>query len=155
MEIQQRDNETLAAYVHQFKTEAKRCDFNSNTAAICIFKGLQNPHNIAAKIYEKGPQTLSEVIKLVEKFNKAQQVIATLTSSTVNMMLNDDQCFVSGMAGHIGHHYPNMQFINGKSLATSHKTPQIKSLHQEHTATTKGHAPCHVMATNIGQMTVP
>ena len=34
MEIQQRDNKTLAAYVHQLKTEAKRCDFNSDTATI-------------------------------------------------------------------------------------------------------------------------
>ena len=41
MEIQQRDNETLAAYVHHFKTDAKRCHFNSDTAVICIFvKGL-------------------------------------------------------------------------------------------------------------------
>ena len=36
MEIQQRDNETLAAYVIHFKMEAKRCDFNSGTDAIGI-----------------------------------------------------------------------------------------------------------------------
>ena len=41
MEIQQRENEMLAAYAHWFKTETKRYDFNSNTAAIHIFvKGL-------------------------------------------------------------------------------------------------------------------
>ena len=37
MEIQQRDNKTLAAYGHWFEAEAKRCDFNSDTTAICIF----------------------------------------------------------------------------------------------------------------------
>ena len=73
MEIQQRENETLAAYIHQFKTEVKRCDFNSDTTTICIFvQGLWDAHNIAAKIYEKEPQTLLEVIKLEEKFNVAQ-----------------------------------------------------------------------------------
>ena len=54
MEIQQRDSATLAAYVHWFKTEAKRCDFNSNTATIHIFiKGLWDTDNIIAKIYKK------------------------------------------------------------------------------------------------------
>ena len=57
MEIQQRDSETLAAFVHWFKTEAKRCDFNSDTVTIHIFvKGLWNVHNTAAKIYEKDPR---------------------------------------------------------------------------------------------------
>ena len=57
MEIQQRDNKTLAAYVHHFKTEAKSCDFNSDTATICILvQGLWDANNIAAKIYEKDPR---------------------------------------------------------------------------------------------------
>ena len=61
------DNKTLAAYVHQFKTEAKRYSFNSNTTTICIFiKGLQDAHNTIVKIYNKDPQTLSEVIILVK-----------------------------------------------------------------------------------------
>ena len=37
MEIQKRDTEILAEYVHCFKTEAKKCYFNSDTAAIPIF----------------------------------------------------------------------------------------------------------------------
>ena len=54
MEIQQRDNETLAANVYQFKTETKRCNFNSDSATIWILvKGLQDAHNIPEKIYEK------------------------------------------------------------------------------------------------------
>ena len=70
MEIWHRDNETLAAYVHHLKTKAKWYGFNSDTATICIFvNGLQDAHRIVAKVYEKDPQTLSEVIKLVEKLN--------------------------------------------------------------------------------------
>ena len=56
MEIQQRANQMQPAYVHHFKTEANRCDFNSYTAAIHIFgKGLRDTHNITVKIYEKDP----------------------------------------------------------------------------------------------------
>ena len=104
MEIQQKNNETLAAYIHWFKTEAKRSDFNSDTTAICIFvRSLWNAHSITAKNYKKDPQTLLETIKLVEKLNVAQ-VTVTLTSPTVNMMLKYDRCFVSSKSGHIGYH---------------------------------------------------
>ena len=37
MEIQQKDSETLTAYIHRFKKEAKHCDFNSHPAKIKIF----------------------------------------------------------------------------------------------------------------------
>ena len=59
-------------------------------------KGHWDAHTIAAMIYEKDPQTLSEVIRLVEKLNAAQQLTATLTPLTVSMMSNDDRCFVCG-----------------------------------------------------------
>ena len=60
MEIKQRDNETLAAYVHHFKMETKRCDFNSDIATIHIFvKDLWDTHNITGKVYENDSQTLS------------------------------------------------------------------------------------------------
>ena len=63
MEIQQKANETLAAYIHHFKMEVKRCNFNDDTSAIHIFiKGLRNAHNITEKVYKKAPQNLSEVI---------------------------------------------------------------------------------------------
>ena len=43
MEIQQKDQESLAAYIHRFKREAERCKFNNNAATIWIFtKGLKN-----------------------------------------------------------------------------------------------------------------
>ena len=48
MEIQQKEKESLAAYIHQFKREANRCNFNNNTATIGIFiKGLRNAHTLA------------------------------------------------------------------------------------------------------------
>ena len=56
MDIQQWEKEALAAYVHQFRTEAKQCYFMNDAATIRIFiKGLKNIHSIAARIYEKDP----------------------------------------------------------------------------------------------------
>ena len=104
LDIQQKDNESLAAYIHRFKREAKRCNFTNNAATIRIFvKGLKNAHTLAACIYEKGPQTLTDVISEVEKLQAAQQLTATLLpSSTVNVMTNEgDQCFQCQELGHI------------------------------------------------------
>ena len=54
MEIQQKDNESLAAYVHHFNTAAKWYIFDNETDAICIFvKGLQDAHSTASKIYKR------------------------------------------------------------------------------------------------------
>ena len=68
MDIQQTDKESLVTYVHRFKQEANRCKFNNDAATIRSFlKGLKNAHTIATKVYKKGPQTLAEIIKEVEK----------------------------------------------------------------------------------------
>ena len=72
-------------------------------------KGLWDAHTTIAKIYEKNPQTLSEVIRIVEKFNEAQQVTAMLTPFMVSMMSNDGRCFVCGQTGHFCCHGPNVQ----------------------------------------------
>ena len=54
MEIQQKDQESLAAYKHRFKREAERCNFNDNAATIQIFvKGLKNAPTLAAHAYKK------------------------------------------------------------------------------------------------------
>ena len=54
MDIQQKDKESLAAYIHRFKREAKRCNFTNNGATIRIFvKGIKNAHTLAAHVYEK------------------------------------------------------------------------------------------------------
>ena len=55
MEIQQKEKESLAVYIHHFKREARRCNFTNSAATIRIFvKGLKNAHTIATWVYEKG-----------------------------------------------------------------------------------------------------
>ena len=96
MEIQQKEKETLAAYIHYFKREASRCKFNNDAATIRIFiKGLKNVHTLATRVYEKGPQSLADAIKEVEKLQAAQQLTSTLLpSSAVNTMSsNEDKWF--------------------------------------------------------------
>ena len=89
---------------------AKQCAFDNDTVAIHIFvKGLRDAPTIASKIYEKDPQTLAEVIRLVEKLSAAHQLTATLTPATVSMMPGDDKFFVCGQTGHIGHHCSDVQ----------------------------------------------
>ena len=103
MEIQQKDNETLAAYVHCLKTAAKECSFDNDTVVIHIFvKVLQDADTTTAKIYEKDSQTLSEVIRTVEKSYAAQQLTATLTTSVVFIRSYDDICFVCRWMCHFG-----------------------------------------------------
>ena len=66
MEIQQKDSETLTAYIHRFKKEAKHYDFDSHPAKIRIFlKGLINSSKIAPRVYEKGPGTIEDAINIV------------------------------------------------------------------------------------------
>ena len=47
------------------------------------------------KVYEKGPQSLADAIREVEKLQAAQQLTSTLLPpSSVNIMSNDDdKCF--------------------------------------------------------------
>ena len=48
METWQNEKESLAVYIHHFKTGAKRCNFKNNTATIRKFvKGLKNAHSSA------------------------------------------------------------------------------------------------------------
>ena len=109
MEIQQKDKESLAAYIHQFKREANRCKLNNDAATIRIFiKGFRNAHTLATRVYEKGPQSLADVIREVEKLQVAQQLTATLLpSSSVNVMSSDDdKCFQCQESGHMACHCP-------------------------------------------------
>ena len=104
MDIQQTDKESLATYVHRFKWEANRCRFDNDTATIRIFlKGLKNAHTIATKVYEKGPQTLAEAIREVEKLQAAQQITSSLLPApSVNTMSSDqDRCFQCQEVGHM------------------------------------------------------
>ena len=111
MDIQQRDKESLAAYIHRFKRDAKRYTFTNNAATIRIFvKGLKNTHTLAVHVYEKGPQTLTDAIMEVEKLQAAQQLTTTLLPlSTINVMSNEeDQCFQCQELGHIACCCPNI-----------------------------------------------
>ena len=104
MEIQQKERESLAAYIHRFKREANRCNFDNNVAMIWIFiKGLKNTHTLAACVYKKGPQNLADAIREVEKLQATQQLTATLLpSSMVNVMLSEDgKCFQCQESGHM------------------------------------------------------
>ena len=112
MDIQQTDKESLATYVHRFKWEANRCKFNNDATTIRIFlKGLKNVHTIATKVYEKGPQTLSEAIKEVEKLQAAQQITSSLlpTSSVNTMSSDNDRCFQCQEVGHMARYCPHIQ----------------------------------------------
>ena len=114
MDIQQRDKESLAAYIHRFKREVQRCNFTNNVVTIRIFvKGLKNAHTLAAYVYEKGPQTLADAISKVEKLQAVQQLTATLLpSSTGNVMSNkEEQFFQCQELGHITHHCPNVHCV--------------------------------------------
>ena len=111
MEIQQKEKESLAVYIHHFKREAKKCNFTNSAATIRIFvKGLKNAHTLAAQIYKKGPQSLADAISEVEKLQTVQQLTATLLpSSTVNVMSHEeDQCFQCQELGHIACHCHNV-----------------------------------------------
>ena len=92
MEIQQKDNETLAAYIHFLKQQWSN--------ALLTITPLQLK-------YKKDPQTLAKVIRLFEKLDAAQQLTTKLTPSTVSMMSNDDRCVVCGPMGHFGCHCPD------------------------------------------------
>ena len=104
MEIQQQEKESLAAYIHRFKTEAKRCNFTYDATTIRIFvKGLKNAHSLATCIYEKGPQMLTDAISEVEELNATEQLTATIIPpSRVNVMSDEeDCCFQCQEQGHI------------------------------------------------------
>ena len=88
MDIQQKEKESLAAYIHCFKREASRCKFDNDATTIRIFiKRLKNAHALATRVYEKGPQSLADAINEVEKLQAAQQLTSTLLPpSSVNVM---------------------------------------------------------------------
>ena len=104
MEIQQKDSETLTAYIHRFKKEAKHCNFDSQTAKIRIFlKGLINSSKIAPGVYEKGPTTIEDAIGIVEKISSAQCIAASFSQNhQISMMKR----------GSTDHHTPSQDCSN-------------------------------------------
>ena len=135
MDIQQTDKESLATYVHRFKWEASRCKFNNDAATIRIFlKGLKNAHTIATKVYEKGPQTLTEAIREVEKLQAAQQLTSTLLpTSLVNTMSSDnDRCFQCQEVGHMACYCPHIWCYDCDNYGMLPWTAQTRYCHLVH-----------------------
>ena len=133
--------------------ETKRSNFNGATTAIhIIIKDLWNAHSITAKVYEKDPQALSEVIKLVVKLKTAQQVTATLSLPMVNMMSNNDRWFVCSKTDQIGH--PLCSITTMKVLVIVPRNAQRKFSHQEHLIITIDHAPLMLQLQPQGQITI-
>ena len=104
MEIQQKDSETLMAYIHRFKKEAKHWDFDSHPAKIRIFlKGLINSSKIALGVYEKRPETIKDAISIVEKISSAQRIAASFSQNhQISMMKR----------GSTDHHTPSQDCSN-------------------------------------------
>ena len=140
MEIQQQEKKSLTAYVYQFKTEAKICNFTNDAATIRIFiKGLKNSHGLATCIYEKGPQTLSDTISKAKKLNVVQQLTAMISPpSTVNTMSNDeDCCFQHQEQGHIARNCPNIRSFKCDEygyivMACPHRIPPLGTPAKHH-----------------------
>ena len=112
MDIQQKEKESLAAYIHHFKWEASRGKFDNDTTTIRIFiKGLKKCNTLTTKVYEKGPQSLTDAIREVEKLQATQQLTSTLLPpSLVNIMLSDDdKCFQCQETGHMAHYCPHIR----------------------------------------------
>ena len=73
-----------------------------------FMKGLINAHTLAIKVYEKGPQSLADTIREVEKLQAAQQL--TLPPSSVNTMSSDDnKCFQCQETGHMACYCPHIR----------------------------------------------
>ena len=68
-------------------------------------------HTLATKVYEKGPQSLADTIKEVEKLQAAQQITSTLLPpSLVNTMSSDnDKCFQCQETGHMACYCPHIR----------------------------------------------
>ena len=112
MDIQPKEKESMAAYIHCFKREASRCKFDNDAATIRIFiKGLKIAHTLATRVYEKGPQSLADAIREVEKLQAAQQLKSTLLPpSSVNIMSSDDdKCFQCQETSHMAHYCPHIR----------------------------------------------
>ena len=149
MEIKQQEKESLAAHIHQIRTEARRCNFTSDAATIKIFiKGLKNVHILTTHIYEKGPQMLSDTISKVEKLNTVQQLTGMITPpSTVNMMSNDEYCcFQYQEQGRIAGNCPNIRCFKCNEYShiimdCPHRIPSLGTQAKHHQP--KPHKSCH------------
>ena len=82
------------------------------------------------KIYKKDPQTLSEVIRIVEKSNPAQQLTPKLVPSTVSMFV--DEWIILAITAHMH------SVTAAMNSATLHRIAPTRFLCQVHHATETG-----------------
>ena len=82
----------------------------NDTVTIIIFIKELKCTQLATRIYEKDPHTLTDATKEVEKFHTAQLTATIIPASTVNMMSNEeDQCLQCQESDNIAGHCPHMQ----------------------------------------------
>ena len=94
---------------------ASRHKFDNDATTIRIFiKGLKNAHTLATKVYEKGPQSLTDTVKEVEKLQAAQQLTSTLLPppSVNTMSSDDDKCFQCQETSHMAHYCPHIRYFD-------------------------------------------
>ena len=74
-------------------------------------KGLKNAHTQATRVYEKGPQSLADTIREVEKLQVTQELTSTLLPpSSVNIMSSDDdKCFQYQETDHMALYCPHIR----------------------------------------------
>ena len=72
MEIQQQEKESLAAYVHWFKTEAKDATLQMMPLPSESYQGTEECPQLGYPIYKKGPQMLTDAVLEVEKLYAVQ-----------------------------------------------------------------------------------
>ena len=108
--------------------------------------------HLAAGIYEKGPQALTDAISEVQKLQAAQQLTATLIpSSMVNIMSHEeDHCFQCQESGHIAHHCPNVCCLKCDEychivMDCPHRIPPSGTPGHYHRP--KSHRSCHTRST--------
>ena len=79
-------------------------------------------------MYEKGPQSLGDTIKKVEKLQAAQQIISTLLSpSLVNTVASDnDKYFQCQEISHMAHYCPHIRCFDAIIMDTSQQIDLTK-----------------------------
>ena len=134
-DIQQKENETLAANIYCFKTTANRCAFDNDTAAICIFvKGFRDAPTIVSKMYDKDPKLWlrsSDLLMNSVQHTNWQLHYLLLQSVWCPVMINvlsvDRQVILAATA--------LSSVMAVMNLATLPRTAPTRFLHQEHHAT--------------------
>ena len=102
------------------------------------------------KFTKSDSQTLTEVIRIVEKFDATQKLTAMLIPSMVSKMSNEDRCFVCGQTGFFAITASIHSVAGVMNSAALYKTAPTRFLPQEHLTTQIGLIPGHDTLTPKG-----